>query len=117
MMIELPSESLKKRLHRITCDIYISQNLTKQFTVIQKQYTIQDSQNHYYSQIRSPVPVRAQVRDPSMISVALTSSLKELNSLFLRIFFQTYRTQQFVVSFVLDRAGFKLLTVHVLGSV
>src|SRR6187431_1724808 len=43
-------ESLKKvGLYCIACDIYYSPDFQKQYTVMQKQYTIQDSQNHYYS--------------------------------------------------------------------
>ena len=40
-------ESLKKTgLYCFTCDIYYSPNLEKQYTVMQKQYTVQRSPNH-----------------------------------------------------------------------
>lgn len=42
--------SKKVGLYCIACDIYYSPNLTKQYTVMQKQYTNQISLNQPYSQ-------------------------------------------------------------------
>ncbi|WP_458745978.1 hypothetical protein [Candidatus Nitrosocosmicus sp. T] len=49
-------ESSKKTgLYCMTCDIYYSPNLTKQYTVMQKQYTLKSSNQPYLPNQTGPV--------------------------------------------------------------